>query len=122
MALHLRLRASSPDVLPIENTTPVPRWEGVTTPPIPSSSPGFAPDSMDISPLPHKAPFSFAHDRSLPLPSPSPEVTPSSDGDMLSPCEDLSDSSAYPTPNIEVPRPVSAAESVAEPCAHPIAC
>ncbi|EOA84938.1 uncharacterized protein SETTUDRAFT_32178 [Exserohilum turcica Et28A] len=90
--------------------TRVPRWEGVTTPPIPSSSPGFAPDSMDISPLPHKAPFSFAHDRSLPLPSPSPEVTPSSDGDMLSPCEDLSDSSAYPTPNIEVPRPVSAAD------------
>ena len=33
------------------------RLEGVTTPPLPSSSPGPANDSMDISPLPHKAPY-----------------------------------------------------------------
>ncbi|KAL6710542.1 m-phase inducer phosphatase [Coniothyrium glycines] len=89
--------------------TPPVRWEGVTTPPIPSSSPCFVPDSMDISPLPHKAPFSFLDCRSVPLPSPSPEPTPSTDDDMLSPC-DLPTPSAFPTPALEVPRPVSAAE------------
>ncbi|EMD66500.1 hypothetical protein COCSADRAFT_85248 [Bipolaris sorokiniana ND90Pr] len=93
-----------------ENLTPIARWEGVTTPPIPSSSPGFAPDSMDISPLPHKAPFSFVNDRSLPLPSPSPETTPGTDSDMLSSCSDLPTPPTYPTPNLEVPRPVSAAD------------
>lgn len=31
--------------------------EQVTTPPLPSSSPGPGNDSMEISPLPHKAPF-----------------------------------------------------------------
>ncbi|ORY11818.1 hypothetical protein BCR34DRAFT_483586 [Clohesyomyces aquaticus] len=75
---------------PLDNrgtTTPTPlvRWEGVTTPPIPSSSPSFAPDSMDISPLPHKAPFSFLAERCIP--SPSPETTPTSEEDMMSPCE-----------------------------------
>jgi hypothetical protein len=40
-------------------TTPL-RWEGVTTPPIPSSSPACGADTMDISPLPHKVPFSLA--------------------------------------------------------------
>ncbi|CAA9957398.1 Rhodanese protein [Pyrenophora teres f. maculata] len=96
-----------------EITTPLARWEGVTTPPIPSSSPGFAPDSMDISPLPHKAPFSFINDRdrSLPLPSPSPDVTPGSDSDMLTPCDDVATPPTYPTPTpLEVPRPVSAAD------------
>ncbi|KAF2268479.1 Rhodanese-like protein [Lojkania enalia] len=82
-------------------TTPPVRWEGVTTPPIPSSSPGFVPDSMDISPLPHKVPFGFVAS----LPSPTPENTPASEEDMLSPCE-----VAPPAPQLEVPRPVSAAE------------
>ncbi|KAH7081607.1 hypothetical protein BKA63DRAFT_212376 [Paraphoma chrysanthemicola] len=90
--------------------TPPVRWEGVTTPPIPSSSPCFVPDSMDISPLPHKAPFSFLNQRSVPLPSPSPEVTPSTDDDMLSPCDELPTPPHFPTPTLEVPRPVSAAE------------
>jgi M-phase inducer tyrosine phosphatase len=48
----------------------------------------------------------------LPLPSPSPEVTPSTDSDMLSPCDDLPTPPTYPTNTLEVPRPVSAAESV----------
>ncbi|KAF2822800.1 Rhodanese-like protein [Ophiobolus disseminans] len=91
-------------------TTPPVRWEGVTTPPIPSSSPCFVPDSMDISPLPHKAPFSFLTERPVPLPSPSPEVTPSTDDDMLSPCDDLPTPPHFPAPMLEVPRPVSAAE------------
>jgi hypothetical protein len=42
---------------------------------------------MDISPLPHKAPFSFLNERCVALPSPSPEITPSTDDDMLSPCD-----------------------------------
>lgn len=33
----------------------------MTTPPLPSSSPGPGNYSMDISPLPHKAPFIGAH-------------------------------------------------------------
>ncbi|KAF2012210.1 Rhodanese-like protein [Aaosphaeria arxii CBS 175.79] len=88
-------------------TTPPVRWEGVTTPPIPLSSPSFVPDSMDISPLPHKAPFSFI---SEPRPkSPSPERTPANEDDMLSPCE-LPTPTQFPAPLLEVPRPVSAAE------------
>jgi hypothetical protein len=92
-------------------TTPPVRWEGVTTPPIPDSSPCFVPDSMDISPLPHKAPFSFLNERCVTLPSPSPEITPSTDDDMLSPC-DLPTPPHFPTSTLEIPRPVSAAELV----------
>lgn len=67
-------------------TTPpisTPVWEGVTTPPIPSSSPYYAGESMEISPLPHKQPFSFL--RQIHVQSPTPE--PSPDEDMTSPCE-----------------------------------
>ncbi|KAF2115512.1 M-phase inducer phosphatase-like protein [Lophiotrema nucula] len=80
-------------------TTPPVRWEGVTTPPIPSSSPCCGLDSMDISPLPHKAPFSFVTS----LPSPSPDTTPAAEEDMISPCDTA-------PPVLEVPRPVSASE------------
>lgn len=96
--------------------TPPIRWEGVTTPPIPSSSPCCIPDSMDISPLPHKAPFSFmSAERSLPLASPTPEGTlsPADDDDMLSPCElPTPPQFPFPIPAIEEPRPVSANEYV----------
>jgi hypothetical protein len=96
-------------------TTPPVRWEGVTTPPIPSSSPYCAPDSMDISPLPHKAPFSFVPERSLTLtlPSPTPDTTSAgaSQDDMLSPCE-LPPPPHFSTSQLEVPRPSSAAEFV----------
>ena len=50
------------------------RIESVRTPPIPSSSPGPGNDSMDISPLPHKAPFAVA--TRIYLTSPTPEATP----------------------------------------------
>ncbi|KAJ4411768.1 m-phase inducer phosphatase [Didymella pomorum] len=73
------------------------RWEGVTTPPIPDSSPSFVPDSMDISPLPHKAPYNSY----ITLPSPSPEVMPSNDDDMLSPSG---------LPGLDIQRPASAAD------------
>lgn len=53
---------------------------GATTPPIPSSSPGI--DMMDISPLPHKAPFFVAQ---VTLPSPSPEETPTDDMNVITP-------------------------------------
>ena len=96
--------------------TPPVRWEGVTTPPIPSSSPNFVPDSMDISPLPHKAPFSFVTE--LPLASPTPDPSPAGEEDMLSPCEQELPSREpkvhmqpqFSAPLLEVPRPVSAAE------------
>ncbi|KAI9680270.1 MAG: cell division cycle- protein [Bathelium mastoideum] len=65
------------------NTPPI-QLEGATTPPIQSSSPGFALESMDISPLPHKAPFSLITE--VAVASPSPEATPT-DEDMLSPCD-----------------------------------
>ncbi|KAI9785086.1 MAG: cell division cycle- protein [Candelina submexicana] len=55
--------------------------ENVTTPPLPSSSPGPGNDSMDISPLPHKAPYSLSTQQSV-APS-SPEVSPT---DTSIPC------------------------------------
>lgn len=90
-------------------TTPPVRWEGVTTPPIPDSSPNFVPDSMDISPLPHKAPYNSY----ITLPSPSPEVMPSNDDDMLSPSHIPQLSSG-----LDIQRPASAAEYVCQPLAH----
>lgn len=45
-----------PGILVKEITT-YGRIEQVTTPPLPSSSPGPGNDSMEISPLPHKTPF-----------------------------------------------------------------
>jgi len=94
-------------------TTPPVRWEGVTTPPIPDSSPSFVPDSMDISPLPHKAPFNSY----LTLPSPSPEVmsTNDDDDDMLSPCEQPQ----LPPNGLDISRPSSAAEYVHYPLSNP---
>ncbi|KAH0536325.1 hypothetical protein FGG08_006798 [Glutinoglossum americanum] len=47
--------------------------EQTTTPPLPSSSPGPGNDSMDMSPLPHKAPFSTFR---VEIESPTPEVSP----------------------------------------------
>jgi hypothetical protein len=82
-------------------TTPPVRWEGVTTPPIPSSSP-YVPDTMDISPLPHKAPFSFLAERCLPS-------TTDTEENMISPCE-LAPPPQFPTHQLQIPRPVSAAE------------
>lgn len=58
--------------------------EAVTTPPILSSSPGFGHDAMDISPLPHKAPYSCT--AQITLQSPTPDSTPT-DEDMLTTSE-----------------------------------
>jgi len=80
-------RADMPRTQNAVLTTPQVRWEGVTTPPIPSSSPSAVPDSMDISPLPHKPPFSFLPN-ALPLPSPSPDVSPTTDDDIMSSCDE----------------------------------
>ncbi|KAI9767467.1 MAG: cell division cycle- protein [Geoglossum simile] len=46
--------------------------EQTTTPPLPSSSPGPGNDSMDMSPLPHKAPFSSFR---VEIDSPTPVVS-----------------------------------------------
>lgn len=60
-------------------------WENSTTPDVPSSSPCFVPDSMDISPLPHKAPYSYLSAETQA--SPTPEHTAGLDMDMGSPSE-----------------------------------
>lgn len=76
--------------------TPPIEYDGLSTPPIPSSSPGV--DMMDISPLPHKQPCFVAH---ITLPSPSPEPT-EDDDDMLSCQEALS----LPAPERPSPMPL----------------
>ena len=55
----------------------------VTTPPVPSSSPGLTSDGMDISPLPHKAPFLTQVD--IQLQSPTPELTPAESSSLTNP-------------------------------------
>jgi M-phase inducer tyrosine phosphatase len=62
-------------------------------------------DSMDISPLPHKAPYSYINEQ--PLPSPSPV-----DEDMASPCGELPTPPQFPEPQSEEPKPASAVEFV----------
>ncbi|KAI4173292.1 MAG: hypothetical protein LQ343_003003 [Gyalolechia ehrenbergii] len=55
--------------------------EAITTPPPPSSSPGPGNDSMDISPLPHKAPYQVI--TQIQLQSPTPEATPNNDTEAI---------------------------------------
>ncbi|KAI9808921.1 MAG: cell division cycle- protein [Pycnora praestabilis] len=57
------------------------RRENVTTPPLPSSSPGPGNDSMDISPLPHKIPFTIITHADME----SPEVSPTDTSLLPSP-------------------------------------
>ncbi|EEH47582.2 uncharacterized protein PADG_03666 [Paracoccidioides brasiliensis Pb18] len=57
----------------------------MTTPPLPSSSPAISVDMMDMSPLPHKTPYSQTADM-----------------DIVSPTADLS----VPKPNIYMPSPL----------------
>ncbi|KAI4192506.1 MAG: hypothetical protein LQ346_004278 [Caloplaca aetnensis] len=71
----------------------------VTTPPLPSSSPGPGNDSMDISPLPHKAPYQSI--TRIQLQSPTPEATPNRDVDM-------SCGEAMQLPMVDAPRPTYA--------------
>lgn len=78
--------------------TPPIEVEEVITPDVASSSPGF--DAMDVSPLPHKAPFFVAQ---VTLPSPTPEMTPE-DGDV--PIADLLSAREHPVqslPNLAPP-------------------
>ncbi|KAM5355894.1 hypothetical protein ACJ41O_002540 [Fusarium nematophilum] len=53
--------------------------DSVTTPPLPSSSPAPLTELMEVSPLPHKAPF-FTH---LEITSPTPGSTPAADDEMM---------------------------------------
>ncbi|KZF22431.1 putative cell cycle control protein tyrosine phosphatase Mih1 [Xylona heveae TC161] len=71
--------------------------ETMTTPPIPSSSPGPGNDIMDISPLPHKPAFAVTQ---IELRSPTPETSPAGTPMAVSPiCSGLSplDSSQHNT-------------------------
>lgn len=61
------------------------RLDNITTPPLPSSSPAPAMDCMEISPLPHKIPFSLSTD--MDLHSPTPDLSSgsgSADSSMMS--------------------------------------
>ncbi|KAI4116499.1 MAG: hypothetical protein LQ338_007705 [Usnochroma carphineum] len=69
---------------------------GVTTPPLPSSSPGPGNDSMDISPLPHKAAYQVT--TQVQLQSPTPEATPNANVNM-------SCTGTEQQPSVEAPRP-----------------
>ncbi|KAI4254682.1 MAG: hypothetical protein LQ352_002956 [Teloschistes flavicans] len=73
-----------------------PMRESVTTPPPPSSSPGPGNDSMEISPLPHKAPYQSI--MQIQPQSPTPEATPSEDVTMA--CTEI-----VPQPPVETSRP-----------------
>ena len=66
----------------------------IMTPPPLSSSPCPPCDSMDISPLPHKLPFSTT----INVQSPTPEPTPSNDSMLSSP-------SVVPESPIELMKP-----------------
>ncbi|KAL8699440.1 MAG: hypothetical protein Q9201_006005 [Fulgogasparrea decipioides] len=70
--------------------------ESITTPPPPSSSPGPGNDSMEISPLPHKAPYQSV--TQICRQSPTPEATPNEDVTMA--CTDN-----LHQPSAEAPRP-----------------
>ncbi|RMY45171.1 hypothetical protein D0863_16094 [Hortaea werneckii] len=73
--------------------TPPIAGEGVTTPPVPSSSPYG--DMMDVSPLPHKPPF---YRSQVTLPSPTPEETPAEQDSYISE-NDLATPQEAPTPS-----------------------
>ncbi len=76
----------------------------VTTPPLPSSSPAPLIEYMELSPLPHKTPFS------LQLQSQSASPTPNSfsgDEDMM-----LDSPAPIARPSLDFPKPPSFAEYV----------
>ncbi|ROT37198.1 M-phase inducer phosphatase [Sodiomyces alkalinus F11] len=77
----------------------------VTTPPLPSSSPGQLNETMDISPLPHKVPFFSQVDMASPSPVTSSSEERENDEMML-------DSPAPITRHglLDVPRPLSVME------------
>ncbi|CAG8983874.1 hypothetical protein HYALB_00005513 [Hymenoscyphus albidus] len=70
----------------------------VTTPPIPSSSPGPLEERMDISPLPHKQPYFASMEVQSPTPGPTPNTRETSDEDVMQ--------SSPPRPGfLDAPRP-----------------
>lgn len=79
------------------------------TPPIPSSSPGFDPEGMDITPLPHKLPQTFVSQ--ITVQSPTPESTPQEE-DMISPCSVSPPPNPLSNPLLELPRPAQNGEYV----------
>ncbi|KAI9890580.1 MAG: cell division cycle- protein [Vezdaea aestivalis] len=76
--------------------------ENVVTPPLPSSSPGPSNDSMDFSPLPHKAPFFHITEVAVNPPTPNPL---SSDSMILSsPSGSVAKATNFQVPNSLVER------------------
>ncbi len=78
--------------------TPPIEIEEVATPDVPSSSPGI--DAMDVSPLPHKAPYLVTQ---VTLPSPSPERTPAPDNGSTPGFILSQESTPIPAPALQPP-------------------
>ena len=57
--------------------------EYVTTPPLPSSSPAPLTELMEVSPLPHKLPFSTQIEITSPTPLSTPTADDDHDDDMM---------------------------------------
>ncbi|KJZ78345.1 hypothetical protein HIM_02383 [Hirsutella minnesotensis 3608] len=55
----------------------------VTTPPLPSSSPGPTTELMEVSPLPHKTPFCTQIELTSPIPITTPTIDDDQDDDMV---------------------------------------
>lgn len=77
--------------------TPPVEYDAIT-PPVPSSSPGL--DMMDVTPLPHKAPFFMAQ---VTLPSPSPEETPADECMNEPALLSLEESPMLQAPSVQAP-------------------
>ncbi|PFH57093.1 hypothetical protein XA68_15520 [Ophiocordyceps unilateralis] len=81
----------------------------VTTPPLPSSSPGPTMELMEMSPLPHKMPFVTHVDMASPTPASTPAVDEEQD-------EDEDDYMVLDSPApIEPPKPIVADRKIAAP-------
>lgn len=86
----------TPTTSRLESNLPL---EYVTTPPLPSSSPAPLIEHMEVSPLPHKTPFSYQMEVNSP-----PTSTPCLEDMML-------DSPApIPRQSLDLPKPPSFAE------------
>ncbi|KAF4983765.1 hypothetical protein FZEAL_888 [Fusarium zealandicum] len=87
---------------------PVTNWrsiDAVTTPPLPSSSPAPLTELMEVSPLPHKAPFFTQFE----ITSPTPGCTPATEDEMMldSPAPILRQTSLEPPKSIVADRRIA---------------
>ncbi|EQL00916.1 rhodanese-like domain-containing protein [Ophiocordyceps sinensis CO18] len=82
----------------------------VTTPPLPSSSPGPTTELMDVSPLPHKTPFCTQIEVTTPTPISTPTIDDDHDDEMVldSPAPNTRQGSLEPSKPIVADRKIAA--------------